>query len=231
MPDSSEPDPPSPLPGITSLESATRFFTSHPWTESLVSAPGTNLHVPDSLSPKRTGEDSFMAESLPHPSRLTHCLALHARGPPEEDIRGCTVLHSLGDGLNGHPGILHGGMVCVFLDEGAGVCIGLYNERRHARLVAQGKASGEIPEPMNLYTTRLDTRFFKPVLTPGIVACKVQVLEVTERGIKLKAELRQWKSTGGRDGKAWGYGQGDGEEIVCASADIEFRSPRKGGRL
>lgn len=116
----------------------------------------------------------------------------------------------------------------TLLDESAGILLGLNERREHARLVAQGKASGEEPEGVSpaLFTTQLNTRFRRPVQTPGLVKVEAKIVEREGRAVRLEMEVRQWESKGGKDGMALGYGMGDGEEIVCALAKCEFKSPR-----
>jgi thioesterase superfamily protein 4 len=47
----------------------------------------------------------------------------------------------LGDGLNGHPKILHGGFVATMLDEVCGVLITLNLVKKMERLQSQGSRS------------------------------------------------------------------------------------------
>ncbi|KAF2158163.1 hypothetical protein K461DRAFT_274411 [Myriangium duriaei CBS 260.36] len=216
--------PNSELPGIRRLSSTQRFFSSHPFTAPLLHQPDINLHIPSSLTPKSSTEDSLFATALPHPDRLTHSLAIYPRQPSSHPhVDTCTVLFALGSGLNGFPAILHGGVVCTLLDEAAGVLLNLDKERAHFRLVAEGKRDGETPHDgdLDLFTTKLDTRFRAPVQTPGVVAIEVKVEERTERGVRLRAEMRQGRNKG-REG---GWGQAD--EVVCATADMEFKRPRQ----
>ncbi|TKX26017.1 hypothetical protein C1H76_1864 [Elsinoe australis] len=226
----SRPLPPD-LP-VSTFASSHRYFQSHPWTSSLLSAPSLCLHLPSSRHPKRSTEDSLFALTLSSPRTISHILAFHPL--PARDaahITECTTLVALGHDLNGFPHVLHGGIVATLLDEAMGVLLNVDADRSHFREVAEGKKEGEWAEGLELMTSQLDTRFLKPVETPGIVAVRVRTEAREGRKVRLVGEVVQWRNRRSQgDGMGWSYGMGEGEEVVCARATGEFVRPR-GSRL
>lgn len=75
----------------------------------------------------------------------------------------------LGDGLNGHPKILHGGFVATMLDEVCGVLITLNLKARVLRKRDEGMLAPH--EGMSGFTAYLNTSYKKPVPAPGVVLC------------------------------------------------------------
>lgn len=99
-----------------------------PWCRALLQssewAPANN---PNRV-PKPSTEDSFFAETLSTPRTIRACVTLRNAQESQRGIEGVFYdeireLFELGDGLNGHPRIAHGGFVTTMIDEVMGILI------------------------------------------------------------------------------------------------------------
>lgn len=125
---------------------------------------------------------------------------------------------TVGDGMNGHPAILHGGITATMLDESMGVYQSVNQELAHMAKVKCGKAEGELP-PSSLaaFTAELKIKYLRPVQTPGNLIVTVRRVKKEGRKEWLVAELKQCT------GQAEDY---DGDITVCATGEALFISPR-----
>jgi acyl-coenzyme A thioesterase THEM4 len=115
-----------------SMSVAIEHFSKTPWVRALIEDPAWTPTRTASRVPKATSEDSFFAETLGTNRTIRHCLTLRpavseADGP---EFRHVLTIIDLGDGLNGHPKICHGGFVATMLDEVCGVLLMLNLERK-----------------------------------------------------------------------------------------------------
>ncbi|KAK5135936.1 hypothetical protein LTR08_004394 [Meristemomyces frigidus] len=208
---------------MASSDDSKASFLRIPWAASLLSKPNTVVRVPGSRQPKLSREDSLFAEVLKTPRTIQSCISLYQR-PAEHDakIEEVSTLMTLGDGMNGHPGILHGGIVASILDEAMGILQSANHEREHLRKVGTGSAQGELPtHGIGTFTVELKTRFLKPVRTPGSLVVTARYVRREGRKEWICAEVKQHES----------FGEDDyGEVVVCATAEGLFVEP-KGSRL
>ncbi len=79
--------------------------------------------------------------------------------------------YTFGSGLNAHPDLLHGGVIACILDSTMGNVIGL-----------------ALPGNDNTFTAQLNTRYEKPVRTPGTVMARAWVKRVESGGRKVWVE-------------------------------------------
>ncbi|KAI1353746.1 HotDog domain-containing protein [Xylaria sp. FL0043] len=95
-------------------------------------------------------------------------------------VEAISFILELNDGLRGHNGTVHGGMICSMLDEAMTEFLvhGLVLNR-------QAKAEGLIPkdaeEVRGGVTASLNVKFLRPLLTPAVVLIKA-TLEQKEGG-------------------------------------------------
>ena len=126
---------------------------------------------------------------------------------------------TLGNGINGHPGIMHGGIVATIIDEAMGILQAVNFERDHLRAVGKGLAQGElVPFGVGTFTAYLNVQFLKPVLTPGALIVTCRYIKRDGRKEWIYAEVKQ------RMDASEDY---DGDEIVCATGEglmIEAKS-------
>lgn len=163
----------------------TARYQSIPWVakllqdETFVTIPSTNRDR------KSSTEDNLFAITLKSNNTLSGCL-IQYRNPPSssaaaENIEEVRMFFTLGDGMNGYPGILHGGIVATLLDEGMGLLITLRSKY---------KASNErVNEPSSkTVTAYLNTNFLRPVQTPGVIVLHAKLDEIKDN--------RKWKIKG-----------------------------------
>jgi acyl-coenzyme A thioesterase PaaI-like protein len=199
-------------------------FLRIPWTASLLSAPNLITRVPDSRSLKPTNEDSFFATTLKTEKTLRSCITVYRRPVPSDPyIPSISTFITLGSALDGHPGILHGGLVASLLDEGMGILQTVNVERDHFIAVGKGFAEGESPAGgLASFTAYLNVKYLRPVRSRAAVQVVAWYERREGRKSFVKAEVRQ-NVGGGEDDS--------GEVVVCASAEGLFVMPREGSRL
>ncbi|KAK5708923.1 hypothetical protein LTR17_020251 [Elasticomyces elasticus] len=168
-----------------------------------------------SRQPKRSTEDSLFAEILATPATVRLCLSFYTK-PADTDpsIDEVSTLFIVGDGMNGHAGILHGGIVASVIDEAMGIMMWLNLEREREMLEARaskGLADGENPNRVGSFTATLDTKFLKPILTPGSFLVTARYLKKEGRKTWVGAEIKQHQKEG---------------ETVCATGEAPFIEPR-----
>jgi acyl-coenzyme A thioesterase PaaI-like protein len=195
-------------------------FLRIPWTAALLKRENIICRVPGSRKSKDSGEDTLFAEILKTPRTIRSCLSLYTRPPPEaEKIEEVSTLMTIGDGVNGHPGIMHGGIIAAILDEGMGILQSCNFEREHFAAVSMGKAEGEIPPSgYSFFTAELKIQYKKPVMTSAPLICTARFVK-RERGKEwIYAEVKQ------RVGMEEDY---NGDEVVCATGEALFVDPNR----
>ncbi|KAJ5358916.1 uncharacterized protein N7496_011329 [Penicillium cataractarum] len=185
-------------------------FQSIPWVSTLLQDPTfTTLTIP-SRTIKPSTEDSLFSKTLNSNTTLSACLSQY-RPPPSnqsstpqnalaEELR---MFFLIGSDLNGYPGILHGGVVAALLDEVTGLLLSLNG---HVGDASTREAKDAQPGPVTAY---LNTKFLRPVPTPGPILVQARMIEVKEE--------RKWRI----EGKIR-----DGEGVVLAEAEALYIRPR-----
>jgi hypothetical protein len=131
-------------------QSALVHFETLPWCRSLIQSPHISPLAMPSLEPKATSEDALFATLLARnsqrPDRETIISCISYRGVaataatdtviPHDCVTGegreydeVLMLLKVGNGMDGHEGILHGGFIAMILDEVMGMAGGLYARR------------------------------------------------------------------------------------------------------
>lgn len=195
-------------------------FLRIPWTASLINRSNLVFRVPGSRKYKSSGEDSFFAEILKTERTIRSCLAFYKKPSPQDEcVEEISVLMTIGDGVNGHPKTMHGGLVASIIDEGMGILQNVNVERDHMVKVSKGYAEGELPPEggYSFYTAELKIKYLKPVLTPAPLICTARYQKREGRKEWIFAEIKQ------RIGADEDY---DGDEVVCATGEALFISPK-----
>ena len=92
--------------------------------------------------------------------------------PIDPDTRGeVRRFYTFGNGLNAHPDLLHGGVIACVLDSTMGNVIGL-----------------ALPRNDNTFTAQLNTKYEKPVRTPGTIMATSWIKRVEDGGRKVWVE-------------------------------------------
>lgn len=151
--------PPSPpKPAGADVE----HFRSIPWCARHIEAPGIVAYQAPCKSAKPAGgptalEDALFSRTLNSDDTIAAFAIFHAR--PDGDssvIRELKSFLTLGDMVDGHPGVCHGGIVMTIMDEVIG-SLPFINMRR-----------GALKDDAHL-TAYLNTTMLRPVRTPGTI--------------------------------------------------------------
>lgn len=196
-------------------------FLRIPWTAALLSKPNQITRVPTSRLPKpSTNEDSLFATTLKTPSTLRSCISVYTRPEPSTPYIDCvSTFITLGSALDGHPGVLHGGIVASLIDEGMGILQSVNHERDHYVAVGRGLVDGELPqEGLGSFTAYLNVKYLRPVRTPAAVVVVAWYERREGRKDWIVAEVRQ--SVGGGEDDA-------GEVVVCSRGEALFVVPKE----
>ncbi|KAL5050660.1 hypothetical protein BDW71DRAFT_104576 [Aspergillus fruticulosus] len=183
-------------------------FQSIPWVSDLLADPSFKTHPIPSRTFKASTEDSLFSTTLNSRSTISSCLLqyrlppanttpLHRNAIPTNEVR---IFCTLGSDLNGYPGILHGGIVATLLDEFMGLILSM----------SRGGGAPGMEGPVTAY---LNTKFVRPVVTPGTVVVSGRIVEAKEE--------RKWEIVGdikGEDGK------------ILAEAECLYILPRGAGK-
>ncbi|KAL4865580.1 hypothetical protein BDV12DRAFT_188063 [Aspergillus spectabilis] len=181
----------------------TSHFRSIPWIAKLLhDSTFISIPIPSRIF-KSSTEDSFFSTTINSPSTISACLTQYRHPPPNSKLFSpksiptteIRIFCALGSDLNGYPGVLHGGMVATLLDE----CMGLI-----LSLNLAGGQSG-MNGPVTAY---LNTKFVRPIPTPGTVVVSGKIIEAKEN--------RKWKILGEIR---------DGNETVLAEGEYAYTPP------
>lgn len=191
-------------------------FLRIPWTATLLSQPNIVIETPNCRVFKASTEDSYYAEILKTSRTIRSCIAFW-RAPSGGFIDEVTVLYILGDGMNGHPQILHGGVTATMLDESMGIFQywNLQMERQRTNDPTLGALAGQ--EGLGTFTAYLNVRYLRPVRTPGAVAVRVRRAKREGRKEFLSADLLQWSTADENE---------EGEMVVCGTGEALFVFPK-----
>lgn len=178
-------------------------FRSIPWCAALLSNPDFTPTVTASREPKASTEDSFFAETLQSDRTIRSCVSLqhNPSSAPDRAIPEVRIILELGDGVNGHPNICHGGFVATVLDEAMGVLltVNMENDRRR---------DPSLPGSLTAFTAYLNTKYHKPVPAPGVILATAKFVKNEGRKTYITATV------------------GDGQGTVYAAAEALFIEPR-----
>ncbi|RMZ71575.1 thioesterase superfamily [Pyrenophora seminiperda CCB06] len=125
------------------MDAAIAHFSSVPWAAELINDTANWTPVPTrSMIRKASGEDAFFAETISTDRTVRHILTLRGKEEPDEDIayKEIKELVDVGDGLDGYPHVLHGGLAATLLDEACGSLIGYNASKKHERARECGRS-------------------------------------------------------------------------------------------
>lgn len=194
-------------------------FLRIPWIASQVNHSDVICTVPGSRIPKHDTEDSLFAESLKDGRTLRSCICFY-RKPAEgaDQVDEVSTAMIVGDGMNGHPAILHGGITATMLDEAMGMYLAINQDQARTAKAKLDQAPGaDSDDFFPAFTAELKIRYLRPVHTPGNIIVTVWSVKKEGRKRWLAAELKQCMSQSPDNA---------GDIVVCATAESLFISPR-----
>ncbi|KAF2133196.1 hypothetical protein P153DRAFT_363406 [Dothidotthia symphoricarpi CBS 119687] len=179
----------------TMHDAAIAQFSEIEWAAALINDPQWTPTQTASRRVKSTREDSFIAETLDTERTIRSCLTLKPTKEDEGDLayKEIVTLMDLGDGLNGHPKILHGGFAATMLDEVCGILIGLTQEIKVRRLRERGMLNANTS--LTCFTAYLNTSYKKPIPAPGPVLCRARFERIDGRKQYIRATIEDGAGT------------------------------------
>ncbi|KAI1452370.1 HotDog domain-containing protein [Annulohypoxylon moriforme] len=155
------------MPSI--LSSDYEHFASIPWCAKHLRGRRIITGSPASRKRKSNGEDSLYAETLKSQTTILAMLEVYEEPrSPTDRVDSLKMFLTLGTGLNGHPGICHGGIVVAILDE----VIGL--------LIPTNQLRGSMKD-LPFMTAFLNTSFYRPVPTCATILARARIVKVEGR--------------------------------------------------
>jgi acyl-coenzyme A thioesterase PaaI-like protein len=179
MPPNENTSKPPPLPQTSN------DFTSIPWCKALLTAPNTTTFIPasrdSSHSRSHRAHDRLFARTLAGPDAIPACISFHATPPAGSRaiVTELSTLFSLAGGIDGYPGVVHGGVVAVLMDEIQGVLL-----QQNVDLGSDHAVFRTSPA-----TATMDVRFRRPIPTPCVVRGRGRVVKIEGRKLHLAAEV------------------------------------------
>lgn len=159
------------------LEAIKAELAATPWCARLLGEQDAVVELPMGRRIKATREDSLIAQTLNTKDTIARYVTVYSRptetGAPIEEIK-CII--TLGGGVCGFPGVAHGGMVAIILDEILGTLIDV--NTRHRAI-----------ERTPWMTAYLNTMFVNPVKVPGTVLAVARIVRLEGRKLYLDAMI------------------------------------------
>jgi acyl-coenzyme A thioesterase PaaI-like protein len=149
--------------------------------------------------------DIFCRLAMRHNNGVSHWVELFLKPAPGESVQKTVSLIKFGTGLNGFPGICHGGATLTLMDEGlayAMIANGLgdddtYLTEEHNQMwkaIKQGTSLVEALKGMYV-TAKMDIQFLRPVPVPGLVGIETEILEIKGPKMKMRGVMKDAKGT------------------------------------
>ncbi|KAI1440196.1 HotDog domain-containing protein [Annulohypoxylon stygium] len=157
------------MPSFQVTTSDYEHFASIPWCAKHLRGRRTIAGSPPSRKRKSNGEDSLYSETLKSQTTILAMLEVYEEPKsPSDRVESIKMFLTLGSGLNGHPGICHGGIVVAILDEVIGLLIPTNQQRGSMK---------DLP----FMTASLNTTFLRPVPTCATILARARILKIEGR--------------------------------------------------
>ncbi|KAI2613395.1 HotDog domain-containing protein [Hypoxylon sp. NC1633] len=159
----------------TSKSSDLDHFQSIPWCAQHLQGPRITTLTPDCRTAKSDGRNALYSTTLKTPETILAMLQVYEEPvSPMEPVDCVKTFLTLGPGLDGHPGVCHGGIVTTILDEVAAHPINVSKER------------GFIPRRPYM-TGYLNTNYLRPVFTRTTILAQARILKIEGRKFLVEA--------------------------------------------
>ena len=154
-----------------------------PWCNSLLQDQRLRpIQTPSRVS-KSTTEDALIARTLATtdtiPAWHTFYIGAQSLYPEERSLGQLYILFSLGSGMDGHPGLVHGGLISAIMDEAMTMLASIHCDPH-----------------TSCYTAFLKVDYKRPVATPNTYLSKISIEDRSKgRKIWVKSTLEDGKGT------------------------------------
>lgn len=152
-----------------------------------------------------TDTDVFCNSTLRANNGVQHWLEVYPKTPPGEKIRKTATFIQFDKGVNGFPGICHGGATMAFMDEGLAYAM-VVNEffesansggvaSKHREMwdaISRGTPLIEVLKGM-FVTAKIEIQFLGPVVVPGMVGIETEIVELKEHKMKMRGVMKDAK--------------------------------------
>lgn len=185
------------LDDFAPIKWATPYLSSPDWK---ILERDRNVNVADATE----DADRFCKDTIRSYNGIQHWVELYQKpAPGSKEVTRTISLCKYGTGLNGFPGICHGGAVMTLMDEGLAFAMVA------SELERKGNWLGDFPwrkafdakRPITeilkgfMVTAKLDLKFMKPVLCPGVIGIETEVLENKGNKMKLRGVMKDGNGT------------------------------------
>lgn len=163
------------MPAIADLK---KRFDSIPWCLELLSNPDVEACIPPCRASGKDITYKLWEDTLNTSNTIPEFLAFYTKTEKHNSrIHNIKLLANLNNGLDGFPGVCHGGMVATLLDESM------------VSLILMNIGRGALACPW-YGTVSLNMVFQKPVKTPATVLVAVNLDKVEGRKLLITATLQ-----------------------------------------
>lgn len=176
-------------------------FTPLTWATPYLRSPNWIACDRDRGSEPGEDTDRFCRETMHANHGVRHWLELYEKPAPGAKITRAISLIKYGTGLNGFPGICHGGALFTLMDEAMVHIMVTNTVLEHGRdfvkvgedhwrlLLNQGRPVQEVLRG-RLATAEVNIKFLAPVVCPGVVGIETDVLEDKTNTMRLRAVMK-----------------------------------------
>lgn len=180
-------------------------FESLQWARPYVSAPNWVIQERIRGTSGDIESDIFPSQTMRSYGGVQHWVEMYEKpAPGSSEVKKAISMCKFGTGLGGFIGICHGGASMALMDEALGFAmIANENERlgNWANTSSDWKKAFDDGKPPSealkgfMVTAKLDMKFLKPVLCPGVVGIEVDVLENKGHKMKLRGIMKDANGT------------------------------------
>jgi acyl-coenzyme A thioesterase PaaI-like protein len=140
-----------------------------------------------------------------HNNGVSHWVELFHKPAPGESVQKTVSLIKFGTGLNGLPGICHGGATLTLMDEGLAYAMianelgdddtPLTDQHKQMWKAIEQKTSLVVALKGMHVTAKMDIQFLRPVPVPGLVGIETEILEIKGPKMKMRGVMKDAKGT------------------------------------
>ncbi|KAH7392701.1 hypothetical protein BKA66DRAFT_412353 [Pyrenochaeta sp. MPI-SDFR-AT-0127] len=179
-------------------------FAPLQWAAPYLTSPNWVAHERTRGAGPGEATDVFCRDTMRAHDGVQEWLELYEKPASGNNVTKSLSLCKFGLGLNGFPGIAHGGAILTIMDEAlayfmvanetlaSGVDFTKLGEETWKQLLADGRPPQEVLKG-RFVTAKLDVKFLRPVLCPGVVGIEVEVLEKQGHKMKMRGIMKDEK--------------------------------------